>query len=804
MKYFQSAFFLFLIVLFSCNDEQKVPTADEVITLTRKVADWQLENYEEQGAYRALPSPEYQKKWHHRNRYHDLEWIPAALYSGLYQFHTIADDPKYVDWLREVGRKNGWKLHTRKYHADDHAVGQMYLNLADYYKRNVWAQPTRKQFDEILESEDRNKWHWDWCDALFMAPPVWTRLSKVSKDPKYLNYMHEQYRMTYAKLWDQNEKLFSRDESFLDQKEKNGQKIFWSRGNGWVFGGLALMIPDFPENWKNTGFYTGLFQEMANTLKNTQREDGTWSAGILGDFEDYPSIETSGTSFFAFGLAWGINNGFLDQATYEPVLIKAWNALAQAVNEEGMLGFVQPVGAAPGESFENYSELYGSGAFLAAGTEMFKYLSKHYPQVESPDAAAETVFMENGGWCWYQDPRAVIKNGKLVIAGLDGQNGDVRLGVFDLQTEKKDGAVTLHKEMQPDDHDVPALYVRPDQSILAVWAKHANEKIHYYNISSSDDYMKWGDRKEFFHNYEHNSGVTYMNLYYMKDEGKLYNFFRDGPTFNPAFITSTDHGETWSKSTHFIANDVSGRHRPYARYAQVDENTVGISYTDGHPRVYGNSVYYAVFRNGSFYNVDGTKIKDLSEGPLRTSEGEKIYVGSETKEKPYVNESVPNSAWTCAMGKDAQNNPHIGYSLYIDNNDHRYRIASWDGKQWIDREIAYAGKCLYSLESSYTGLMAFDPEDPTQVFISTDVNPTTGENTGGKHEIYKATINDTDDISTIKWEAITSGSKYKNIRPIVVANEGYKALLWLHGPWGTYINYDVDVVGKILERPVEN
>lgn len=75
-----------------------MPNAIQVKSLTKKVADWQLETYEEQGKYRALPSPEYIKEWHHRDRYHDLEWILGALYVGLYQFHSIVDDPKYIDW----------------------------------------------------------------------------------------------------------------------------------------------------------------------------------------------------------------------------------------------------------------------------------------------------------------------------------------------------------------------------------------------------------------------------------------------------------------------------------------------------------------------------------------------------------------------------------------------------------------------------------------------------------------------------------------------------------------------------------
>ncbi|TNJ43802.1 glycoside hydrolase family 88 protein [Tamlana fucoidanivorans] len=793
---------LCLSLILSCTSEQaeEIPSADEVKKLTEKVANWQIETFADMGTYRALPSKEHRKKWHNRKPYHDLEWTNGALYAGMFQLSEISHYPKYINWLVEIGDKNKWQLHKRMYHADDHTVGQFYLSLHQNVRLKHIAKitPTKNRFDSIMNSEQGKAYQWDWCDALFMAPPVWARLAKITKDSTYLNYMDTQYKMTYNELWDENEKLFFRDKSYFNQKEKNGNKIFWSRGNGWVFGGLALMIPDLPKDWKERAFYTDLFKQMAQTIKATQRADGTWSAGLLGDVKDYPNIETSGSAFFTFGIAWGINNGLLEREVYEPVLLKAWKTISGAVNEAGMLGYVQPVGAAPGESFKDYTEVYGIGAFLAAGSEMYKFINKFYPISK---VTTYKTFMEDGGWCWYQDPRVIISEGKLLIGGLSGQSGDVRLGVYDLTKEQTDSTLVLHKNLQRDDHNVPALYQRPDKSVLAIWAKHASEKIHYYSTSEGTNYLKWGATKQYIHEYDSKRGVTYMNLYEMKPEGKLYNFFRDGLNFNPSFITSEDYGETWGNRTHFISNDVAGFQRPYARYLQIDDNTIGVSYTDAHPRAYGNNLYYVEFSDNTFYNVDDSKIKSLNEGPLRSTEAERIFQGSDTKDKPIINESVPNSAWTCAMAKDKNNNPHLGYTLYKADNDLRFRLASWDGETWGDREIAYAGKCLYKVESSYSGLLAFDPEDPTSVYISTDVNPSTGEDLGGNHEIYHATINAKDDISTITWEALTKNSPYRNIRPIVVAKDGYKVLLWLYGPWYNFLDYDVNVIGKILEKP---
>ncbi len=791
---------VFILCLFSCVSKEKEPTTKEVKAIAKRVADWQIKTFEDMGTYRALPVKDKRKKWHNREKHHELEWTVAALYAGMYEWSEIEADVTYEKWLYDIGDRNDWKLHKRMYHADDHAVGQMYLKLHQLYGHNRLIKPMRKQFDSILNSDKANDYHWDWADALFMAPPVWTRLAKVTGEKKYLDYMDSQYHKTYDKLWDKEESFFFRDKKYITKKEKNGEKLFWSRGNGWVFGGLALMIPDFPEGWEGKAFYIDVFTKMAASLKNTQREDGTWSSGILGGEEAYPVKEISGSAFFVYGLAWGINQGILDEEIYKPIMIKGWNALTACVTEEGLVGYIQPVGAAPGDSFPNYTEVYGVGAFLAAAAEVYRYAEKNEEVTAVNSNSSEFItFMEDGGWCWYQDPRAIIHNGKLVFGGLSGQSGDVKIGVYDLEKNENKGAVVLDKNFEVDDHDVPALYAKPDGSIYAMWAKHGKEKIHYFNSSSPDNYLEWGTKKELVHKYKEKFGVTYMNLYYLENKELLYNFYRDGATYNPAFKTSLDHGETWSASNHFIEDEIEGRQRPYARYFQKNQNTVGISFTDGHPRQYGNSLYYAEFSNDSFYNVDGTKIKTIKEGALKTSEAEKVYIGSETRKKPKGFESVPNSSWSCATTKDEKGRPHLGYSLYLSNEDHRFRIASWNGQKWLDREIAYAGKSLYTMESSYTGLMAFDPDDVSQVYISTDVDPNTGKDLGGLHEIYTAKIGLEDNITTIKWKAITSNSTHRNIRPIVVAGEGHKVLLWLNGPWSSFINYKVDVKGIILK-----
>lgn len=414
------------------------------------------------------------------------------------------------------------------------------------------------------------------------------------------------------------------------------------------------------------------------------------------------------------------------------------------------------------------------------------------------DQHSHSVFMREGGWCWFQDPRAIIHQGMLLMGSVQGNaSGPALVGVYDLEKRQSLGNALMQDNFMRDDHNSPVFYVRPDDSVLAMYALHGKNKTHYYRVSKVGDPLKWGEEMRYEHDYPHADTVTYMNLCSIPSEGKLYNFFR-GIEYNPSFITSTDHGESWGEPTQLIKDEVKGRHRPYARYVSDGVDSVHIAFTDAHPRSYGNSIYYTAFRKGGFYKADGRNIKDLKQGgPLRPSEAELVYQGSGEQRQGGHGQSAPRSAWTSSIVLDENEHPHIGYSLYLSNSDHRYRIASWDGSKWVDREVAFAGKCLYTKESSYTGLIAIDPGDPTTVLISTDVDPSNGEDGGGKHEIYRAKIRLQDDIRSIQWTAVTSDSPVRNLRPMIVRGEGYRVFAWLRGEFQSFTNYQLDVVGEV-------
>lgn len=268
------------------------------------------------------------------------------------------------------------------YHADFIAVGQVFIDMYKKYGERNMILPVlaRTEFvinhpsDSNLELDYRNMAtldRWSWCDALFMAPPVYAKMYMLTKDKKYIDFLNQEYKATYDYLYDKEEKLFYRDRRYFGKKEANGKKVFWGRGNGWVLGGLTEILQELPKINMHRDFYENLFVELSYRIAELQGKDGYWHASLL-DPDSYPSPETSATGFIVYALAYGVNEGLLDKETVMPVVEKGWKALVKAVEKDGKLGYVQPIGADPKKVTRDMTEVYGVGAFLLAANQIYK------------------------------------------------------------------------------------------------------------------------------------------------------------------------------------------------------------------------------------------------------------------------------------------------------------------------------------------------------------------------------------------------------------------------------------------------
>jgi unsaturated rhamnogalacturonyl hydrolase len=374
--------FLFLVMINLVINAQSVFDKASVKAVMDKVNKYQLEN----------PWKEF-----------DDNWIRGTYYTGVMSCYFATDDKAYLNQCEAFCNSIKWKLPVISSNIDliDSpgggnllTCGQTMLEcyMVDKKKYKIESIISHLENPEIMNPVSNPiKWYYAYgarfVDGLFTGPPALAMLSTVTRDEKYLQWMETFFWDVFGKLYDIDENLFYRDHNFfpdcLEQRKNDpdwkgnnqvtaaGKKVLWSRGNGWAFAGIARILKYLPKNHASYKRYENVFKNMAQSLKSRQSEEGFWYPN-LDDPKDVPVKETSGTCFFIYGLAYGINTGLLDRNEYLPIVEKAWKSVYTAVSDEGKVQWGQRVGDRPVMIKMEDSHEFVSGTFLLAASEVYK------------------------------------------------------------------------------------------------------------------------------------------------------------------------------------------------------------------------------------------------------------------------------------------------------------------------------------------------------------------------------------------------------------------------------------------------
>lgn len=312
-------------------------------------------------------------------------WTRAVYYEGLMALYSIDPQQEYYDYARRWAEFHKWNLRdgdTYTRNADNQCAGQTYIDLYQIDPQPERIKYIKASIDSMMNTAKIDDW--SWIDAIQMTMPVFAKLGVIYNNQDYFERMFAMYNFTKTQhgtngLFNKKDGLWWRDADFdPPYTEPNGEDCYWSRGNGWVLMALARVLDIIPNDAPHRKVYIKDLKRMAKALAKVQRPDGFWNVS-LHDPTHYGGKETSGTAMFVYGMAWGINNGILNEKKYRPIVNKAWNAMiSDALHPNGFLGYLQSTGKEPSEgqplSYDKIPDFedYGLGAFLLAGSEMYK------------------------------------------------------------------------------------------------------------------------------------------------------------------------------------------------------------------------------------------------------------------------------------------------------------------------------------------------------------------------------------------------------------------------------------------------
>lgn len=417
------------------------------------------------------------------------------------------------------------------------------------------------------------------------------------------------------------------------------------------------------------------------------------------------------------------------------------------------------------------------------------------------------VEVGQGGWCWFQSPRASFGPDGILWLGTSiahtgtDADGTVQATAFDTRAGTIVSQRTLAKT-QEDDHTSASVLALGNSAQIA-WALHKNV-----------DYLDVGDTSvggSFVVRRIHRPGslklpgrgMAYASAHVVA--GQRWLLYR-GEQFSWNLLTSPD-GVAWTARGLVVAPGSAGD-RPYL-HAASDGKRLHMVVTDGNPTEYrGNSVYV------------GTVEADLSVrrpgGALAGTVGSKapapkhltrIAVGV-----PGADEATDADHWLSDLKvvdgrptgiltvRDAWAPGDAPVATYR----HRYLWIRQRPAGWFVEALCWAGGELCATQPDYAGLAAQDPSDPTRVVVSTNVHPVTGEplvsvTDGLVHfELFEGVRVAEGQWS---WTALTQDSAEDNIRPTIAAAGSDKTLAWMRGRYWSWTAFNTRIVVRNAVTP---
>jgi unsaturated rhamnogalacturonyl hydrolase len=166
--------------------------------------------------------------------------------------------------------------------------------------------------------------HGGWSDSLFMDVPILAMAGALSGERRYFD-------MAARHVTFMQQIVLRPDGLYRHQASADAA---WGRGNAFAALGLALTLSEFAQDHADHPRLLASYRAHMAALARFQDENGMWR-NVIDRPGAYP--EYSATAMIAAAMLRGIRNGWLDRATYEPLVQNAWRAILARTGADGRL-----------------------------------------------------------------------------------------------------------------------------------------------------------------------------------------------------------------------------------------------------------------------------------------------------------------------------------------------------------------------------------------------------------------------------------------------------------------------------------
>ncbi|MFC6859156.1 glycoside hydrolase family 88/105 protein [Zunongwangia atlantica] len=221
-----------------------------------------------------------------------------------------------------------------------------------------------------------------WLDDLFMSVPALAQMGKFTGEDKYFDDAVNQVKQFSKRMFNKEKGIYMHGwvESMNIKPE-----FHWARANGWAVMAMIELLEVLPENHPGREDVLEQLRLHIQGLASYQDATGFWHQ-LIDRNDSY--LETSATAIYTYAIAKAINNGYVNEMTYGPMVLLAWNAVETKIDKDGTVDGTcvgTGMGFDPAFYYHRPTHKYaahGYGPVLLAGAEIIKLLKNENFQID--------------------------------------------------------------------------------------------------------------------------------------------------------------------------------------------------------------------------------------------------------------------------------------------------------------------------------------------------------------------------------------------------------------------------------------